>query len=169
MEAHETWIKEHIRLDALTQLLAKESMLTRLKEKVENSRLNGFPFSIVLISLKDFDSRNQLLDYELDAVLRNVADHIKAEIRGGIDIAARMDKQEFLIALPGSSLQKANSIAAQFKQDILEQIKAPRDLVVQVAVGAAEYVAQHAEFGSNPVALVQDVDALLRIATQNKH
>ena len=51
LEAQEAWAKEHVSLDPLTQLMTKDSMLVRLKEKVENSRLNGFPFSILTINL----------------------------------------------------------------------------------------------------------------------
>jgi cyd operon protein YbgT len=37
LEAQETWDREHIPVDPLTQLMTKDTMLGRLKEKVENS------------------------------------------------------------------------------------------------------------------------------------
>ena len=72
LEAQEAWDKEHISLDPLTQLMTKDSMIRRLKEKVDNSRLNGFPFSILTINLTDFSEQNEFLDYEVDTTLRNV-------------------------------------------------------------------------------------------------
>ncbi len=51
LEAQKTWDKEHIPLDPLTRLMTKATMLTRLQEKIENSKRNGLPFSVVFISL----------------------------------------------------------------------------------------------------------------------
>src|SRR5512137_1298722 len=139
LEAQETWDREHIPVDPLTQLMTKDTMLGRLKEKVENSKLNGFPFSILFISLKDFKARNNLPAYEMDAILRGVADCFKEDIRAGVDIAARMDEQDFLIAMPGSPLKKAERLAVQIKNGISERVKAPGVLVVEVTAGVAEY------------------------------
>jgi cyd operon protein YbgT len=161
LEAQETWDKEHIFLDPLTQLMTKDTMLGRLKEKVENSKRNGFPFSILFISLKDFKARNNLPAYEMDAILRGVVDCFKEDIRAGVDIAARMDEQGFLIAMPGSPMKKAQEIAAQVKNEIMERVKAPRDLVVEVATGVAEYSAYPGKFATT----AHEVDELIRIAT----
>jgi cyd operon protein YbgT len=161
LEAQETWDREHIPLDPLTQLMTKDTMLGRLKEKVENSKLNGFPFSILFISLKDFKDRNNLPAYEMDAILRGVADCFKEDIRAGVDIAARMGEHDFLIAMPGSPLKKAEEIAAQVKNEILERVKVP-DLIVEAAVGVAEYSAPSKE----SAATTNEVDELIRIATE---
>ena len=125
LEAQETWDREHIPVDPLTQLMTKDTMLGRLKEKVENSKLNGFPFSILFISLKEFKAKNDLPAFEMDAILRSVADCFKEDIRAGVDIAARMDEQDFLIAMPGSPLKKAEEIAAQVKNEIWNVLKRP--------------------------------------------
>jgi cyd operon protein YbgT len=161
LEAQETWDKEHIPLDPLTQLITKDTMLGRLKEKVENSKLNGFPFSILFISLKNFKARNTLPAFEMDAILRGVADCLKEDIRAGVDIAARMDEQDFLIAMPGSPLKKAEEIAAQVKNQILERVKAP-GLVVEVATGVAEYSAYTEKFATT----AHEVDELIKIALE---
>jgi len=161
LEAQETWDREHIPVDPLTQLMTKDTMLGRLKEKVENSKLNGFPFSILFISLKEFKAKNDLPAFEMDAILRSVADCFKEDIRAGVDIAARMDEQEFLIAMPGSPLKKAEEIAMQVKNEIMERVKAPRDLIVEVTTGVAEYSAHPEKF----ITTVHEVDELIRIAT----
>ncbi|PPK70653.1 cyd operon protein YbgT [Methylobacter tundripaludum] len=160
LEAQETWDREHIPLDPLTQLMTKDMMLGRLKEKVENSKRNGFPFSILFISLKDFKAKNNLPAFEMDAILRNVADCFQGDIRAGVDIAARMDEQDFLIAMPGSPLKKAEEIAAQIKNEISKCIKAP-GLAVEIATGVAEYSAPSEE----SAATTDEVDELIRIAT----
>ncbi|HEY8159762.1 MAG TPA: GGDEF domain-containing protein [Methylobacter sp.] len=162
LEAQETWDKEHIPVDPLTQLMTKDTMLNRLKEKIENSKRNGFPFSVLFISLKNFKAKNNLSDFEMDAVLRNVADCFQEDIRAGVDIAARMGDQDFLIALPGSPLKKAEQVASQIKQEITACVKAPH-LVVDVATGVAEYSSPAApeEFS----ATTNEVDELIRAAT----
>jgi len=160
LEAQETWDREHIPLDPLTQLMTKDTMLGRLKEKVENSKRNGFPFSILVISLKDFKAKNNLPDFEMDAVLRSVADCFQEDIRAGVDIAARMGEQDFLIAMPGSPLKKAEEIAERVKNEILERVKAP-GLVVDAAVGVAEYSAP----SGVSAATTNEVDELIRVAT----
>jgi diguanylate cyclase (GGDEF)-like protein len=142
--------------------MTKDTMLGRLKEKVENSKLNGFPFSILFISLKDFKTRNNLPAYEMDAILRGVADCFKEDIRAGVDIAARMDEQEFLIAMPGSPLKKAEEIAVQIKNEIMECVKAPSALVVEIATGVAEYSAYPGKFATT----AHEVDELIRIAIE---
>ena len=69
LEAQEAWDREHIALDPLTHLMTKDTMIGRLKEKVENSKRNGFPFSVLLISLSDFTHKNKVATYEMDAIL----------------------------------------------------------------------------------------------------
>jgi cyd operon protein YbgT len=164
-EAQETFEKEHIPLDPVTRLFTKDVMMTRLREKVENSRRNGFPFSMIAVSLEDFNRQHQLLDYESDAVLRNVVDYLKEEIREGVDIAARMNQQVLLIVLPGASLKRAEATAAQFKDYIGTQIKAPRDLSIDVAVGVATYTGDD----SAGLPITQEVDALIDKACGQIH
>ena len=162
LEAQETWDKEHIFLDPLTRLMTKDTMLGRLKEKVENSKRNGFPFSVLFISLKDFKARNNLPAFEMDAILRSVADCFKVDIRAGVDIAARMDEQDFLIAMPGSPLKKAEEIAVRVKNEITGRVKAPNSLVVEVATGVAEYSA----YSANLATIAHEVDELIRVARE---
>jgi cyd operon protein YbgT len=162
LEAQETWDKEHIPLDPLTRLITKDTMLGRLKEKVENSKRNGFPFSLLVISLKDFKSQHNLPAYEMDAILNGVVDCFKEDIRAGVDIAARMNEQDFLIAMPGSPLKKAEEIAAHIKNKILERVKTPRGQIVEVAAGVAEYSVYTKKLATT----ADEVDALIRIATE---
>jgi cyd operon protein YbgT len=163
-EAQETFEKEHIPLDPLTRLFTKDVMMTRLREKVENSRRNGFPFSIITMSLEQFNNQHQLVDYESDTVMRNVVDYLKEEIREGVDIAARMNEQVLLIVLPGASLKRAEATAAQFKNYIMTDIKAPRDLSIDVTVGVVTYAGDNAD-----IPATQTVDELVNRACGQVH
>ncbi len=90
LEAQEALAKEHVAIDPLTQLLIKESILERLHEKVENSKRNEMPFSLLYISLTDFKTKHQMADYEMDTTLLKVVDSFKKDIRSGLDIPARV-------------------------------------------------------------------------------
>jgi len=162
LEAQETWDKEHVFLDPLTQLMTKETMVGRLKEKVENSKRNGFPFSVLFISLKDFKFNNSIAAFEMDAILRNVVDCFKEDIRVGVDLAARMEENGFIIAMPGSHLKKAEEIALRVKNAISERVKTPKGLTVEVTTGVAEYSTQSEILATT----ADEVDKLISIATE---
>ena len=98
----------------------------------------------------------------MDAILRSVADCFKDDIRAGVDIAARMDEQDFLIAMPGSPLKKAEEIAVRVKNEIIGRVKAPNSLVVEVATGVAEYSA----YSANMATTAHEVDELIRVARE---
>jgi cyd operon protein YbgT len=164
LEAQEAWDKEHIALDPLTHLMTKETMLGRLKEKVENSKRNGFPFSILLLNLSDFKSRHNIDTHEMDSILRGTAQCFKDEIRAGVDIAARMHDDEFLIAMPGSPSYKAEEVGQRIKNIIAERVHAPQGLIVELSTGVAEFS------NSTPVLATSalDVNQLISVATANR-
>jgi cyd operon protein YbgT len=166
LEAQETWDKEHIVVDSLTQLITRDAMLVRLKEKIENTRLSGYPFSLIFISLTEFKNKHKLADYEMDATLRSVVDCLKGNIRNGLDIPARMDDQDFVIAMPGAPLHRAEEVALKVKNDIFEKVRAPVDLAVVINIGVAEYSVHAAEFGKEAKTIEHEVNELLRIATE---
>lgn len=166
LEAQETWDKEHIVVDSLTQLITRDAMLIRLKEKIQNTRLSGYPFSLIFISLTEFKNQHKLVDYEMDATLRSVVDCLKGSIRNGLDIPARMDEQDFVIAMPGASLDRAEQVALKIKNDIFERVRAPVDLAVVINLGVAEYSVHAAEFGTGAETIEHEVNELLRIATE---
>jgi len=166
LEAQETWDKEHIPVDSLTQLITRDAMLVRLKEKIENTRLSGFPFSLIFISLSEFKNKHNLRPYEMDATLRGVVDCLKEDIRNGLDIAARMDEQDFVIAMPGAPLHRAEQVALKVKSDILKKVRAPLDLAVEINIGVAEYSEHASEFGEEIENIEHEVNELLKIAAE---
>ena len=164
LEAQECLANENIAIDPLTQLLAKESVLERLQEKVDNSKRNGMPFSLLYLSLTDFKMKHQLPEHEMDTTLLNVVSSIKNEIRVGLDIAARVGEEDFVLALPGIALARAEEIASRIKRNILLNVMTPSDVSVEIGIGVAEY-SDHAEFLAEELLMGADeVEALLNIA-----
>ncbi|MGR9116641.1 MAG: cytochrome bd-I oxidase subunit CydX [Gammaproteobacteria bacterium] len=167
LEAQEALAKEHIPLDPLTQLLTKEAILVRLREKIENSKRNGLPFSLVFLSLTDFKNKHQLPDHEMDTTLRNVVDCFKSEVRQGLDIVSRFGELDFLIAFPGASLHTADNIAARFRENIRKTVKTPSSLPVEIAVGVAEYSVHAVDFGEEVITTSDEVDELVKMAASH--
>ncbi len=164
LEAQEAMDKEKIIVDPLTQLLGKESVLERLHEKVSNSKRNESPFSLIYLTLTDFKNKHQLAEHEMDTILFNVVVSLKKDIRIGLDIAARVGDEDFLLALPGVSLEVAELIAARIKKHVLEQVLTPTAIPVDIAVGCAEYSNQTELIAEEVETGMSEVEALLNIA-----
>lgn len=167
LEAQEAWDKEHVPLDPTTQLFTKEFMWSRLKEKIENSKRNGLPFSVMTLNVKQFSENNQFQDYETDTTLHNIVGFLNTELRQGVDLAARMNAHTLLIVMPGATLQKAQTLAQHFQDEIAIRVKAPRNLTVVLEAGAAEYV--HSSSGYISVLPTTDAEVQSLLKTACKH
>jgi diguanylate cyclase (GGDEF)-like protein len=87
-----------------------------------------------------------------DAVLRGVAERMKAVLRGG-DVKCRYGGEEFLILLPDTPLSGAQHVAETLRRDLEEHPVAWSDEVVSVT----------ASFGVT-TAVTGEVDALALVA-----
>jgi len=167
LEAQEALAKENVAIDPLTQLLAKESLYERLQEKVDNSKRNGMPFSLIYLSLTAFKHANELPAHEMDTTVLDVVNSIKTDIRISLDIAARVGEDDFVLALPGASFDRAEIIASRIKRNILMNVKTPSNLPVDIKIGFAEY-SHHTEVLSEELMMgINEVEALLNIAIAN--
>jgi len=164
LEAQEALEKENVAVDPLTQLLARESVLERLQEKVDNSKRNEMPFSLLYLSLTTFKKKYQLADYEMDTILFKFVEILRQDLRYEIDIAARVGEEDFVLALPGISLEKADVIANRIKRNILVNVSSPSHIAVELAIGFVEYT-YHTDVIAEEVAMgMGEVEALLSIA-----
>lgn len=165
LEAQEALAKENVAIDPLTQLLAKESIIERLHEKVENSKRNEMPFSLLYLSLTDFKDKHQLAEHELDTTLLKITDSIKKDIRMNLDISSRIGNEDFLLAIPGIDSKKAELMARRIKKNIFVAVRTPRGVPVDIAIGIAEY--SHLANMEQTLDDMDEVDALLNVARKN--
>jgi diguanylate cyclase (GGDEF)-like protein len=101
--------------DALSGLLNHGAMQTRVREEIFRAVRQGHPLSCVLIDLDDFKRINDDLGHAAgDALLRRVADALRAEIRP-YDSAARYGGDEFVLLLPGSDEAAGRQIAERVR------------------------------------------------------
>jgi diguanylate cyclase (GGDEF)-like protein len=104
--------------DALTGLLNHGAMQVRVREEIARSERDGQPLCCVLIDLDDFKRVNDELGHAAgDALLRRVADALRAEVRP-YDQVARYGGDEFVIVLPGTDESVARAVAERVRERV---------------------------------------------------
>jgi diguanylate cyclase (GGDEF)-like protein len=112
---HNAEAYDHVRTaastDALTGLLNHGAMQVRVRAEIARAARDGQPLCCVLIDLDDFKRVNDELGHlEGDALLRRVADALRAEVRP-YDQVARYGGDEFVLVLPGTEEPAARAVA----------------------------------------------------------
>jgi len=117
--------------DALTGLLNHGAMQVRVRGEIARAARDDQPLSCVLIDLDDFKRVNDELGHPAgDALLRRVADALRAEVRP-YDQAARYGGDEFVLVLPGSEEQAARAVAERVRERV--RAAAPCDAAGPIA------------------------------------
>jgi diguanylate cyclase (GGDEF)-like protein len=104
--------------DALTGLLNHGAMHVRVREEIARAARDGQPLCCVLIDLDDFKRVNDELGHPAgDAMLRRVADALRAEVRP-YDQVARYGGDEFVLVLPGTEEHIARAVAERVRERV---------------------------------------------------
>jgi diguanylate cyclase (GGDEF)-like protein len=104
--------------DALTGLLNHGAMQVRVREEIARAARDSLPLCCVLIDLDDFKRVNDELGHPAgDALLRRVADALRAEVRP-YDQVARYGGDEFVLVLPGTQEHVARAIAERVRERV---------------------------------------------------
>ncbi len=98
-------IRDQAITDGLTSLYNHRYFYERLEQEVARARRYGTPVSLLMIDLDDFKAYNDRHGHPAgDAVLREVAAVLRAELRARLDIAARYGGEEFAVILPNTPM-----------------------------------------------------------------
>ncbi len=104
--------------DPLTGLLNRRAALARIEEEAARSARSGRPFGIVMADIDDFKLVNDRLGHAAgDAVLREVAALLRSTVRAQ-DTVARWGGEEFLLALPETSIEGAAAVAEKLRAGV---------------------------------------------------
>jgi len=104
--------------DALTGLLNHGAMQVRVREEIARAARDSKPLCCVLIDLDDFKRVNDELGHPAgDALLRRVADALRAEVRP-YDQVARYGGDEFVLVLPGTEESVARAVAERVRDRV---------------------------------------------------
>ena len=163
LEAQEVLERENVSLDPLTNLLDKNAFTERLRQKIENSRRNGFPFSLIFLSLSPVkQSYPNLSKSDMDSIMWGVVYVMKQELRLELDILSRFGYQEFAIVLPGATEKQAMEVANHIQENVKQKVTIVENITVETRVGVSEYPKQLLELGgSTGVSIMEDVEDMI--------
>jgi two-component system, cell cycle response regulator len=152
--------------DFLTKLLNRAEILASLKRELSRSEREDKPVAILMADLDHFKKINDSLGHAAgDAVLREVAERLKADLRS-YDLVGRYGGEEFMIILPNCGLavatRRADEIRCLVCKDAIVTTFATVPLTVSIGITAAEGT-------QNPSIedLLQQADEALYIAKKN--
>jgi len=106
------------RIDPLTGLFNRRSILTQLRREHDRSIQQGLPMAVVMLDLDHFKQINDTWGHEAgDYVLIAAADALQKTVRQN-DRVGRYGGEEFLLVLPGSDADGARRLAERCRQQI---------------------------------------------------
>jgi diguanylate cyclase (GGDEF)-like protein len=161
-------LRHKARHDPLTGLLNRRAMEEAIGTQMQRGRRTGETHSLLMLDVDHFKSINDRLGHSVgDLVLQNVATILQAHVRK-IDHVARVGGEEFLVLMPGASLDTARPVAERLREQLaagLPQLQ-EANVSLSASIGIAEW-ADHTEDMSR--LLVRADAALYRAKAQGRN
>ncbi len=111
-------LKEISQTDMLTRLSNRRDMIEKLQLEVSRFNRNKKGFTVIISDIDNFKHINDNYGHECgDAVLVNVSTILKSNLRQ-IDAVARWGGEEFLMMLPGTTLEGGLTVAEKLRATI---------------------------------------------------
>jgi len=152
------------RHDALTGLLNRRAMEETLLLQMQRSRRTGEPFTVLMIDLDHFKTVNDRHGHAAgDRALKHTAAALKAELRE-VDAVGRFGGEEFLILMPGATVETALPVAERLRTALV--VDAPAAEGATLLLSASIGIAQWREPAEEPSRLLMRADAALYDAKQ---
>lgn len=105
-------------LDPLTGLYNRRHAITRLESLATAARDSGTPFAVMMLDLDHFKAINDTHGHATgDCVLIEVARRLRDNMRA-VDLVARIGGEEFLVAMPETSVEQARGAAERLRRII---------------------------------------------------
>ena len=127
-------------IDPLTGLFNRRYASARLKVMAEQTRQQASGFAVMIVDIDRFKSVNDRFGHAAgDTVLQEISKRLAANLRSE-DLLARIGGEEFLIALPETSLDDAQAVARRLCAQIeCRPVVLPDDeaLNITVSIGLA--------------------------------
>jgi diguanylate cyclase (GGDEF)-like protein len=163
----ETLRNESMR-DPLTDLFNRRYLDETLPRELRRAGRTNQALSIIMVDVDHFKEFNDKFGHEAgDIMLRAIARHLDGRTRGQ-DIACRYGGDEFLLMLPGASLEVACQRAERLREETknLEVERDPRFLnSIHLSMGVSSFP----DHGSTSMALIRAADlALYRAKAQGR-
>ena len=117
IELYET-VRQLSIVDELTQVFVRHHFFERLEEELKRSIRLNHPLSLLMLDIDHFKRYNDDFGHLVgDATLREVADMLKKSLRQ-VDLVGRFGGEEFIVAMPETSLGAALEVAERIRSSI---------------------------------------------------
>ncbi len=109
------WLDQLVWRDPLTGLLNRRGFLLRLEGEWQRAARYGYPIAVLFADLDGFKPVNDLLGHPVgDKVLQQIARTLQGSVRR-YDLVGRYGGDEFVVALPATSLEGALVVAERLR------------------------------------------------------
>lgn len=130
--------------DALTGLHNRRYMAGQLQAMVGRAGQGGDPVAVLVMDIDHFKAVNDGFGHDAgDEVLREFAVRLATNVRA-IDLPCRLGGEEFVVVMPGASLEAAARVADRIRRDIEAQpfpiMGGGEGLTITVSIGVAASV-----------------------------
>lgn len=123
--------------DDLTGLLQRPYFLTRLKEEMDRSKRHRRAVGLLMLDIDHFKRVNDQFGHaEGDLVLAEVGNRLRRCMRSS-DVACRYGGEEFVVMLPETNDEMAESVAQRLREEIC-QTPISKAGTITVSIGVAE-------------------------------
>jgi diguanylate cyclase (GGDEF)-like protein len=157
---HHESLKNFAIYDSLTGLFNRRYMEETLKREISRVTRNKEPLGLIMIDIDHFKQFNDTYGHTAgDMLLKSIGDFFRDGIRRE-DIACRYGGEEFVLILPGSSLENTFRRAEQLHDDIkLVRVRHRGGFIssVQVSMGVVVF----SEHGNSAELLLESADKAL--------
>lgn len=137
--------KAHLRIitlvntDSLTHLANRRFFIDLLEKAMAFAKRHEQPLSLIMADLDHFKSINDTYGHQVgDQVLAAFGQVMQASIRQE-DLAARFGGEEFIIMLPGTTLEDATILAERLRESLENLTFPPLKTRVTASFGIAQY------------------------------
>jgi diguanylate cyclase (GGDEF)-like protein len=157
---HHEALQNYAIYDSLTGLFNRRYMEETLKREVSRVARNKEPLGLIMVDIDHFKQYNDTYGHAAgDMLLRSIGEFFKDSIRRE-DIACRYGGEEFVLILPGSSLENTCRRAEQLHEDIKRvRVRHRGNFMnsVEVSMGVVVF----SEHGSSAELLLESADRAL--------
>lgn len=143
--------------DPLTGLHNRRYMNNQLEALVARASRGGDPVAVLVLDIDHFKAVNDSFGHDAgDEVLREFAVRLATNVRA-VDLPCRFGGEEFVVVMPGTTLEDAHRIAERIRRDIGAspfRILGGEPLNITVSVGVAASAGGH----DTPTSLLKRAD-----------
>lgn len=160
-------VRREAMTDGLTGLANRKSFDQELKRMMNDAKMTGTPFTLLMIDIDHFKSFNDNFGHQVgDQVLRLVGRTLIDGIKGR-DFAARYGGEEFAIILPESNIMAGMAVGNSLRKaiatkDVMNRTSGEKLGRITMSVGVAESVS-----GETPEEMIERADSALYTAKHN--